>query len=503
MSSSPRDERWRNAALTGQFSSLRGIVEEMVGSNWPRFQGHIYMREYGKPGEQSEDKDRKAYAAFAGDLYLNRYFHGAPEQRTAHRDIIRGMASSHYDEMIKTDYPVTAEGAQAAGVQVAQEFNYYVPQPNGTQDQRFYRVSMLNIGAHKCAHCATNVAAKKAQPDNCSIVSPDEVFTDRLDYFGTTMHELAHSIRELQGDLKYDTPADRRREENIAEVFQGLMQAKVFGAAGMLQMRMDAIKHYNGDQATTTTYEAIGPMLAAVAFVDEKQQAGLAKMSPANLLKVAAKLVESNDLTRGMTPEQETAFRDFLQHADRRPEIAGKRHENLTKPTEDGLTRTFTIIAQKPGGGLEIKHEATPYLPQMAVVDQAFARYGTLESSLRDMQMRLNPMRPQAMARDDYHAPDVTNFYDPKWQAALFDFSKGYNHPSCDIPAIFRKELDELDKVRAENAAARAGTTPPPPDAATPVTAENPPAENAPAEEAQQARQRPRAAPGATAGGGP
>ncbi len=451
MSKPTRDERWRDAALTGRFTALRAVVSEMVAQNWPQQVGHIYMREYGKPGEQSEAEDRRDYADFAADLYLKKYFHGALHQRIEHRDAIRAIAGEHYNVSMKPDYPVTAEGAKAYGVQMAQDFQYASPKAGGGFTQETFRISSLNIGAHKCAHCATNVMAKVAQPDKCEIVDPDSVFKDRMDYFNTTMHELAHSIRELKGELKYGDMKEQRREENIALVFAGLMQAKVFGTAGMLALRTEAIRQYGDSGEEAVRYEAVGPMLAAIKFVDDKQQAGMAKLSPRDLLSAAVKLVDDNDLTRGMTPEQEQAFSDFLKHADRRPEVAGTRRQNLTKPTEDGLTRNFTIIAQKPDGGLEMLHESTPYLPQMAALDEAFTRYGTLESSLREAQMRLNPLRPAAMARDVYQTSDPTGFYDPKWQAALFEFNKGFNHPSCDIPAIFKKDMDELDAVRAES----------------------------------------------------
>ena len=98
----------------------------------------------------------------------------------------------------------------------------------------------------------------------------------------------------------------------------------------------------------------------------------------------------------------------------------------------------------------DILHERATYGSTMAQVDRAAAHHAVVAEGLRDLQMRLNPLRPAAMQHDPSVIRDVRVFEDPQWQQALFDFNKGYNHPSCNIPQMFMSEMQQYKEEKAK-----------------------------------------------------
>jgi hypothetical protein len=327
---------WKAAALSGEYTRIENTMQGMLASGWPQLAGYMFVYESQKPkGPAQVAELRKALPKYSEatlkamakrdqkkPVWREEYYRTQMQEAFVSRveklydRKFKGTSgeSDHSRQKLREQAQIFArimflggeDSKSTTGHQLTRNFAF--ASSDGSAEAQSFNVSIVGIGVAHCASCA-GTRSEQANTLSCKLFQPEDVFKERMKYFGTAMHEFAHSVRGLTGVLKYSTADERRKEENIAEVFQHLMLVQVFGEPGLMMLRERTPERYYGPHYYY--YEATGPLLAADAFVTRNPEA-LLKMSPRQILGLAEQLVTSNDPTLKMTEQERETYMAFL-----------------------------------------------------------------------------------------------------------------------------------------------------------------------------------------------
>lgn len=467
----PPEAAWRQVALEGDFGKTATMLQGMVASDWPELVNRIYIREYAIPGLTAKsakteeggapdvnndaaaaviEKDERAYQEFLVKALAEVLGQRPVGLQDDDIKYLERQAKDLYAN-VKDNAGIVVRDAERGEYGLQQGHTYTIPGVYDPDDGReIYpeenmKIAVLSISADKCPNCTTSIKARMGDDFSCQAVTPDGVFRDRMEYFATATHELAHAVRDVLGEQRYGTESERRAEESSARVFENLMVAKTFGAAGLLFMQENI---YNLGFNQQNRYEAIEPLKAALEIASGPD--GLSRYSPRQLLTLAEDLVRTHDVTANMTIKERLDYQHFVELAPHTPEEAKAR---LNREGPHAVFNQLSLLETvKPDSGPEyFKAYKVPYTPAMEAFDRNTLQGDLVAQDLERLRMRLNPLRP----------PELNGSYaynvwpeTPEAQAALEKFTAGMNHPSCNIPQVIKDEQKRREDEYANYEAA-------------------------------------------------
>jgi hypothetical protein len=411
--------RWRDAALDGSFSRIEGMLGELVQANWPEHKGQFFLREYGLPTgfdagtpeyEAARaarlESDNRRYQDFVTKLYLDK-FDGGRGPRGLEIAELRAQAAGLGASLLSSTAYDGDMGWQ----------NYQLFSVNGPVPLDF-KVSLLNLNAGQCKHC-TSTLATRSQTMTCDVVRPDAVFADRMDYFNTVTHELAHGLRAVGPDFRNDTPEEMRKEEGIAKVFAALMTIQVFGTAGMTYVR-GQIGEFGTDPERRFVNDASLPLRAALDYATANS-GPFRQQSPRDLFALSEQIVAQHDVVRGMSFIESAVYERHLKDTPTDFNALAAKVEPLLDPAN-----WAQAVARHKRSPLE-RDESLPFAAATVFQVEAYTRE-LVQLDLLNMGMRQNPLRPHSMRSYNAHTEDML---DPKVARDLQAFHARHNPSFC------------------------------------------------------------------------
>ncbi len=435
--------RWRDAALSGDAKKLSAMVQEMVAQDWPEYKGQVYVREYNRADGISEVQDFDAYRRFVTTLFDTRFASGRAKLDQSSRNGLTEQIKESYAAMQqKMSLHRSADSGSSSilGMADTAAFSYFSPGADGKSVQlRVFPIATAQISAAGCRHCQSTVDYWTQNPQACAPVDPAEVHRDRTQYFRTAAHEMAHAIRALNGDferaLSGSALLGRREEEAVAEVFGQLLAVKLLGADGVLQVRATPpyIRRKDGsDDPVGALYDRVALHPHVVEYIDANFKA-IQQAMPRQLLEQANALVRTHDPVLRLEGEEALPYLSFAAYADKSPQAARERLAMLTVPGPNGQpvrelelrVRTQEPDEKEPS----LKTMTLAYTPAMEQFDRAIVRQTELTPEFNRLRGKLNPLQPAGRPGS------------PEWQQGLVDFTRLFNHPSCDVPKLVEEAL--------------------------------------------------------------